>query len=89
MARAIDVIELQRRIRAFCNQDYSDDPCEPSDCGFIRVINEIPTLTPLNEPLTCAGCYYLDEQCAPCAYCIRFVGYADYYRHLSKGEEDT
>ena len=48
-----------------------------------------PTLTPPNEPLTCAGCYYLDEQCAPCAYCIRSAGYADYYRRPPEGEEDT
>lgn len=50
---------------------------------------KIHTLTPPNEPLTCAGCYYLDEQCAPCAYCIRSAGYADYYRRPPEGEEDT
>lgn len=32
-----------------CNQDYSDEPCEPSDCVFVRAINEAPTLTPPNE----------------------------------------
>lgn len=50
--RPIDAIELQRRMCALCNQDYSDEPCEPSDCVFIRAINEMPTLTPPNEPLT-------------------------------------
>ncbi len=34
---------------ALCNQDYSDEPCEPSDCVFVRAINETPTLTPPNE----------------------------------------
>lgn len=34
----------------------------------------------LKEPLKCTGCFYLDEQCAPCAHCIRATGYADYYR---------
>ena len=48
-----------------------------------------PTLTPPNEPLTCAGCYYLDGQCAPCAYCRRAAGYADYYRRPPEGEEDN
>lgn len=46
----------------------------------------------LNKPLQptgCRGCYYLDEQCAPCAYCIRSVGYADYFRRPPEGEEDT
>ena len=47
--RPIDAIELQRRMCALCNQDYSDEPCEPSDCVFIRAINEMPTLTPPNE----------------------------------------
>lgn len=50
--RPIDAIELQRRMCALCNQDYSDEPCEPSDCVFIRAINEMPTLTQPNEPLT-------------------------------------
>lgn len=40
---------------ALCNQDYSDEPCEPSDCVFVRAINETPTLTPPNEPR--AGLY--------------------------------
>lgn len=52
MARAIDAIELQQKMCALCNQDYSDEPCEPSDCVFIRAINEMPTLAPPNEPLT-------------------------------------
>ena len=47
--RPIDAIELQRRMCALCNQDYFDEPCEPSDCVFIRAINEMPTLTPPNE----------------------------------------
>ena len=52
MARAIDAIELQKRMCALCNQDYADEPCEPSDCIFIRALNETPTLTQPNEPLT-------------------------------------
>ena len=45
-------------------------------------------LTRPNEPLTCAGCYYLDRDPAPCAYCIRSAGYADYYRRPpEEGEE--
>lgn len=46
-----------------------------------------PTLTTPNEPLTCAGCYYLDGQCAPCDHCRRAAGYADYYRRPPEGEE--
>ena len=50
--RPIDAMELKQRMCALCNQDYSDEPCEPSDCVFVRAINEAPTLTPPNEPLT-------------------------------------
>lgn len=35
---------------------------------------------PANKPLNCTGCRYLDEQCAPCASCVRAQKYADYYR---------
>ena len=38
------------------------------------------------KPIGCHGCYCLDEQCAPCAYCIRSAGYADYFRRPSEGE---
>lgn len=47
--RPIDAMELKQRMCALCNQDYSDEPCEPSDCVFVRAINEAPTLTPQNE----------------------------------------
>lgn len=41
------------------------------------------------EPLTCTGCCYLDEQCAPCASCIRAQKYADYYRRSPDVDEDN
>lgn len=53
--RPIDAMELKQRMCALCNQYYSDEPCEPSDCVFVRAINEAPTLTPPNEPR--AGLY--------------------------------
>lgn len=52
MARMIDADELKRRMCDLCNRDYSDEPCDPSDCIFIRAIDESPTLTPPNDPLT-------------------------------------
>ena len=53
--RPIDAMELKQRMCALCNQYYSDEPCEPSDCVFVRAINEAPSLTPPNEPR--AGLY--------------------------------
>lgn len=63
--RPIDAMELQQKMCALCNQDCSDEPCEPSDCVFIRAINEMPTLTPPNEwvsvetPPTTQGWYHV------------------------------
>lgn len=42
-----------------------------------------------NEPLTCNGCRYIDEQCAPCTSCIRAQKYADYYCHPPERQEET
>lgn len=39
------------------------------------------------KQLKCTGCFYLDEDCAPCAHCIRAAGYADYYRPAQKGDK--
>ena len=88
--RPIDAIELQRRMCALCNQDYSDEPCEPSDCVFIRAINEMPTLAQPNEPLTCDGCDMQGKEVTPCASCIRDPRVCDYYTcRPPEGEEDT
>lgn len=46
--------------------------------------NNVPT----NMPPTCTGCQYIDEQCAPCASCIRAKKYADYYRRPPERQED-
>ena len=51
--RLIDADALIQAMCKLCNQDYSDEPCAPSDCIFMRAAREAPTLTPQNEPLTC------------------------------------
>lgn len=87
--RPIDAIELQKRMCALCNQDYADEPCEPSDCIFIRALNETPTLTQPNEPLTCEGCVHDISGHENCNYCIRAGYLSDYYRRPPEGEEET
>ena len=71
--RPIDAIELRQRMCALCNQDYSDEPCEPSDCVFVRAINETPTLTPPNEwVMPCDACMYNPPSSTdgkPCCIC--------------------
>ena len=45
-----------------------------------QYIDEAPTLTPPNEPLTCEGCYYIkNDDYPPCAWCIRSKENEDYY----------
>ena len=62
MARKIDADELKRRMCDLCNSDYSDEPCDPSDCVFIRAINETPTLTQPSESLTLEQLREMDGQ---------------------------
>lgn len=70
--RPIDAMELKQRMCALCNQDYSDEPCEPSDCVFVRAINEAPALTPQNEWVSVEERLPTDERPV-----LVFVGYAD------------
>ena len=87
MARAIDKRIMLDLIIETKKTDPEAGPFSEWLAEYL--VDHLPTITPPNEPLTCAGCYYLDEQCAPCAYCRRSTGYADYYRCPPEGEEDT
>ena len=42
-----------------------------------------------NEPLTCDGCLYIDQEVAPCAGCVRAKKTMDYYRRPPEGEEEA
>ena len=42
--RLIDADELKKRMCFKCNNEYSDEPCEPSDCVFCNAINDASTL---------------------------------------------
>lgn len=90
--RPIDANIAMKKIREYM-EDFPNASTRLATCRSILSMledeNQIPTLTQPNEPLTCAGCYYLDGQCAPCAYCRRAAGYADYYRRPPEGEEDN
>lgn len=39
------------------------------------------------EPMSCAGCDYLDRDNVPCAHCVRAAGYADYYKPMAEPEK--
>ena len=42
--RLIDADALKRDICKYCNDVYSDEPCEPSDCEHMRIIDSQPTI---------------------------------------------
>ena len=42
--RLIDADALKRDICQYCNDVYSDEPCEPSDCEHMRIIGNQPTI---------------------------------------------
>ena len=42
--RTVDADELTKKMCELCNQDYSDDPCDPSDCVFYQAACRAPTI---------------------------------------------
>ena len=82
MARPIDANALHAEISKWPESVMYKDWVQSA-------IANAPTLTPPNEPLSCVGCDYLDEQCAPCAHCVRARGYEDYYRRPPERREDA
>lgn len=87
MSRLIDVLDLKRRMCSICNQDRSDEPCDPSDCVFIRATNHEPTLTQLSE-LTCEGCMY-EPDCPSSVHhqsCSRMG--TDHHVYSKEGQKD-
>lgn len=56
---------------------------------FYKMIESMPTLTPPNEPLTCAGCIYNHNRSEYCDYCVRRSHVSDYYRRPPDRQEDA
>lgn len=56
--------------------------------GMMQLIDEAPTLTPPNEPLTCDGCIYNHNRNDYCDYCIRRSHVSDYYRRPPEGASE-
>ena len=49
--RLIDANALKRFVCEFCNSINSDEPCEPSDCRSMCLIDEMPTVEALIPPV--------------------------------------
>ena len=88
MARTIDADEYERELlydMALHGEQLSGDAAYNR---ALVILTQMPTLTPPNEVLTCDGCYYLDREPAPCAFCIRSKPDGDHYRRPPEGEEN-
>lgn len=57
-----DLDALKKYMCEICNDEYSDEPCEPSDCVFCNAIKDTPTIDAV-PVVRCADCkhYYVDE----------------------------
>ena len=42
--RLVDANELKKKMCFKCNDEYSDEPCDPSDCVFCNAINDAQTI---------------------------------------------
>ena len=42
--RLIDANELKKKMCFKCNDEYSDEPCDPGDCVFCNAINDAQTI---------------------------------------------
>lgn len=84
MARAIDADALLKRLGDLVDwcRDIRKTGLEQAMC----IIQEMPTLTPPNEPMTCDGCIYNHNRNDYCDYCIRRSHVSDYYRRPPEGK---
>lgn len=88
MARAIDADRLKQAI----DHDYYEHYTKYHDSDQTALIDmvmddidEMPTLTPPNEPLTCDGCYWQTHgSIGKCIDCVREK--TDNYRRPPEGE---
>lgn len=71
------------------NAELVKSVLEWEDAHPNKAVSYKPTFIPPNAPLTCEGCYYLDREPAPCAFCIRSKPDSDHYRRPPGGEEDN
>ena len=60
-----DLDLLKKRMCELCNQDYSDDPCEPSDCVFYNAIQNAQTIDAV-PVVRCRDCKWLNHYTMEC-----------------------
>lgn len=73
--RLIDADALKRDICKYCNDVYSDEPCEPSDCEHMRIIDNQPTIDAV-EVVRRKDCRFYEENAeSRTRFCRRGLNY--------------
>ena len=85
--RLIDANELKKKICFKCNDEYSDEPCDPGDCVFCNAINDAQTIDAVSV-VRCRDCkHWLKDvpgctdfvgRCELANYMVGATGYCVY-----------
>lgn len=69
-----------------CNQQFSDEPCEPTECDLRQAIKAVPTADVV-EVVRCKDCIHLRIKDLCFGYCkLKMVGEVKPYDFCSYGE---
>ena len=79
-----DLDTLKKSMCELCNQDYSDEPCEPSDCVFYNAIENAPTISAV-PVVRCRECVYKNTTACP-AYDAPFMRTSLRIKFCSEGK---
>lgn len=86
MTRAIDANEVLRIFKLWIDTKQVEGEELKAIETCIAVIEDMPTLTPPNEKLTCDGCIHEYDEHENCNYCQRAPFLSDYYYRYSPKE---
>ena len=81
-----DLDTLKKSMCELCNQDYSDEPCEPSDCVFYNAIENAPTISAV-PVVRCRECVYKNTTACP-AYDAPFMRTSLRIKFCSEGQRN-
>ena len=59
--RLIDANELKKKMCFKCNDEYSDEPCDPGYCVFCNAINDAQTIDAVSV-VRCRECKHCDPE---------------------------
>lgn len=85
--RLIDANELKKRMCFKCNDEYSDEPCEPGDCVFCNAINDAQTIDAV-KVVRCRECKYHNKPPCPMRLSFNWTEDNDFCSYGERKEND-